>query len=293
LQRFNRLSTTENLHERSQVTDSFLAISSLLPVATQSVGDESAQTVNARELHAFLQNGDHFATWIKDRIEQYGFADGRDFAVVDYSILRNQTPVRGGDRRSKEYALTLDTAKQLAMVERNEKGKQARLYFIECEKQSKKSTLPQTPEEMLHWATGQLALYAAKQLALETKIALDGPKVAFAEAAAASRGDFGLMAFAKEAGRVLNIGPRAVLKRLRDQDVFYYLGGCLVPFQPFIDKGFCKVTEVLCPDNQTRPQTVITPSGRQKLFRMLEISDAQISALEDQHRIQTKVGSHA
>lgn len=72
-----------------------------------------------------------FAAWITNRISEYEFIENQDYILL--SNLGKQTSGRGGHNR-KEYHLTLDTAKELAMVERNEKGRQVRRYFIECEK---------------------------------------------------------------------------------------------------------------------------------------------------------------
>ena len=104
----------------------------LIQVAERQIGDGTIQTVNARDLHAFLGVGKDFSNWMKDRIQQYGFVENQDF-VIGSPVLANQS-ARGGDRRSKDYHLTLDMAKELAMVERNDKGREARRYFIECEK---------------------------------------------------------------------------------------------------------------------------------------------------------------
>lgn len=82
--------------------------------------------VSARALHEFLESKQEFANWIKNRIEKYGFEENRDFLII---LSKSDF-----GRPSKEYALTLDTAKEIAMVEGNEKGKIARQYFIECEK---------------------------------------------------------------------------------------------------------------------------------------------------------------
>lgn len=90
--------------------------------------DDGKQTVNARELHVFLDSKQDFSTWIKLRIEQYQFVDGQDFTLHNF-VERRVSKI--------DYHLTLDMAKELAMVERNEKGKQARQYFIECERQAK------------------------------------------------------------------------------------------------------------------------------------------------------------
>lgn len=112
----------------------------LVPVITAAIGARSVQAVNARDLHAFLEVGRDLSNWIKGRIEEYGFVEEEDFSPVlayqknfDSPNPANQTG-RGGDRRSIDYLLTLDTAKELAMVERNAKGREVRQYFIECER---------------------------------------------------------------------------------------------------------------------------------------------------------------
>lgn len=90
------------------------------------------QAVSARELHCFLESKQEFSNWIKSRIEKYGLIENEDFSSFDKVIKRDV-----GATTQKEYALTMDAAKELAMVEGNDKGKQARRYFIECEKQLK------------------------------------------------------------------------------------------------------------------------------------------------------------
>ncbi|EEQ2426481.1 phage antirepressor Ant [Escherichia coli] len=113
--------------------------SQLIPVFNGTIANETTLLVNARDLHEFLEVRRDFSTWIKNRITEYGFA-----VDVDYILVHQNGGIkgRGGDRRSKEYHLTLDTAKELAMVERNEKGRQIRRYFIECEKKLRQSLLP-------------------------------------------------------------------------------------------------------------------------------------------------------
>ena len=105
----------------------------LINIEQKAIGTTRVQTVDARELHAFLEVGKHFASWISDRIDQFGFVEDQDFIVLDFPNSGNQVGY-GGDRRSKEYHLTLDMAKELSMVERTPKGKEARQYFIECER---------------------------------------------------------------------------------------------------------------------------------------------------------------
>lgn len=87
--------------------------------------------VDARELYEFLNVGRDFTTWIKKRLSDYGFEKNVDYVV---------TLTRTGERQNvikHNYFLTLDTAKEIAMVENNDRGRQARRYFIEVEKRYK------------------------------------------------------------------------------------------------------------------------------------------------------------
>lgn len=98
----------------------------LIPVVPAAIGNQTVQTVDGRALHVFLAVPTEFSKWIERRIEEYGFEEDKDFS----SFLAKST----GGRPTKEYALTLNMGKELAMVERTEIGKQARRYFIECER---------------------------------------------------------------------------------------------------------------------------------------------------------------
>jgi len=98
-------------------------MSALIPIRE----DDGRQAVSGRDLHAFLGLGRDYTTWFKSMVE-YGFTEGEDF-----------TPVRvesSGGRPGADHVLTLDMAKELAMIQRTDKGKQARQYFIEVEKRS-------------------------------------------------------------------------------------------------------------------------------------------------------------
>ncbi|EOK7014078.1 antA/AntB antirepressor family protein [Escherichia coli] len=111
--------------------------SQLIPVFNGTISNETTLLVNARDLHTFLDVGKRFASWIVERIAEYGFVENQDFMII--SQVREKI---GRGRPAKDYHLTLDTAKELAMVERNEKGRQIRRYFIECEKKLRQSLLP-------------------------------------------------------------------------------------------------------------------------------------------------------
>ncbi|EBG0211766.1 phage antirepressor Ant [Salmonella enterica subsp. enterica serovar Louisiana] len=127
--------------------------SQLIPVFNGTISNETTLLCNARELHAFLEVGKRFASWITERLTEYGFIANQDYVIASQN---REAKTRGGHNR-KDYHLTLDTAKELAMVERNEKGRQIRRYFIECEKQLRQQQiqlqLPPAHKPILHTVT--------------------------------------------------------------------------------------------------------------------------------------------
>jgi len=106
----------------------------LIPIVPTTISGQPTQMVDARLLHKFLEVGRDFTNWIKGRIEEFDFEMGLDFVSFDSPNPANQVS-RGGDRKSKAYFVTLDMAKELAMIERTAKGRQVRRYFLECERQ--------------------------------------------------------------------------------------------------------------------------------------------------------------
>ena len=97
--------------------------------------------VDARELHEALNVGTAFTVWLTRRAEEFGFEIG-----VDYFPNLESKRIGSVSHNRTDYLLTLDTAKELAMVERTDKGREIRRYFIECEKQLREIHSDQTPE---------------------------------------------------------------------------------------------------------------------------------------------------
>ncbi|MDZ5578625.1 antA/AntB antirepressor family protein [Enterococcus cecorum] len=113
----------------------------LIKITTSENGE---QLVSGRELHEFLEVGTKYTQWF-DEMTKYGFVEN-----VDYSTLNELSEKKEGSRFVKRtiinHAMTLDMAKEISMIQRTEKGKQARLYFIEVEKQYKFDTSSLSPE---------------------------------------------------------------------------------------------------------------------------------------------------
>ena len=93
------------------------------------VVENGEQLVSARELHEFLEVKTRYNDWVRNRIEKYGFVENEDFTAITKNL------VNGGTETN--HILKIDMAKELSMVENNDKGRQARKYFIECEKRLK------------------------------------------------------------------------------------------------------------------------------------------------------------
>lgn len=108
----------------------------LIKIKTNENGE---QLVSGRELHEFLEVKDNYTDWFK-RMTTYGFDEN-----VDFIGLSEKSDKLGG-RPRVDHAMTLDMAKEISMIQRTEKGKQARLYFIEVEKQYKFDTSSLSPE---------------------------------------------------------------------------------------------------------------------------------------------------
>lgn len=102
----------------------------LVTVFNGEINQNHEMLCDARELHKFLGVNTRFNDWIKNRIAEYGFVQNQDYISFTENLVK---PKNG--RKNVQYHITLDMAKELAMVEKNAKGRQIRRYFIQCEKQ--------------------------------------------------------------------------------------------------------------------------------------------------------------
>lgn len=130
-------------------------MSELIPIQD----NDGAQAVMGRDLHTFLEVSTRYNDWIARLIEKYGFIAGQDF----YSKM-SKTP--NGGRPSENHVLTLDMAKEISMVQNNDKGRQARRYFIECERRAKEPA-DLSPEELMARAI-KVADHTIKELEAKT-----------------------------------------------------------------------------------------------------------------------------
>lgn len=203
----------------------------LIPLTVATIGTEEQKTVNARELHAFLEVKSEFRNWIKNRIDGVGFEEGKDYVTIGKNLPN------GG--KSKEYYVSVGMAKELAMLERNDKGKQARLYFIECEKIAKQEAAPALPNYAE--ALRQLADKVEQNTVLQKQIEADAPKVSAYDDLIDDKGLFTATATAK----ILNMGRNDLFTWAANNRVIYKQGKTWLPYATWVDKKLAqlKVTE--------------------------------------------------
>lgn len=137
-----------------------------------TVNDNHEPIVSGRQLHEALGVNSNYTTWF-DRMTDYGFTENEDYVLL--SNFGNQTG-RGGHNKV-DHIIKLDMAKEIAMIQRTDKGKEVRQYFIQVEKDFN------SPEKIM----ARALLMADKKIhKLETQIEADKPKVLFADAVSAS-----------------------------------------------------------------------------------------------------------
>lgn len=107
------------------------------------VNAEQEAVVSGRELHEILEIKTPYTQWF-ERMVEYGFVENQDFALVSQKCETNNP--RNPFTEKIDHAIKLDMAKEIAMIQRTEKGKQVRQYFIECEKKLKLNTAQLSPQ---------------------------------------------------------------------------------------------------------------------------------------------------
>ena len=185
--------------ERVPNGDSRSNVSGELIPLTESDG---VSAVMGRDLHKFLEVKTLYKDWMPRMIE-YGFVAGQDFSAK----MSEST----GGRPSQDHIISLDMAKEISMIQRTAKGKQARQYFIECERKAKRAPAELTRLELL-----QIAMESEKErLALEEKVTELEPKANHYNRFMDAEGTYTW----DEVVRIIGVGKNKMLESLRIQKV--------------------------------------------------------------------------
>lgn len=222
-------------------------------------------TISGRELHAALEVKTAYKDWFP-RMCDYGFTDGEDF-----NTLKNERVQIEGNRQVArevtDHQITIDMAKEICMLQRSEKGKQFRQYFIEVEK--KWNTPEAVMSRALQMANRKLEEIRSMNVTLSAKIEADKPKVVFADAVATSKTSILIGDLAKLlAQNGIKTGQKRLFEWLRENGYLMKSGASInMPTQYSMDLKLFEVKESVLanPDGSTRTTrtTKVTGKGQQ------------------------------
>lgn len=227
--------------------------------------------VDARELHNALESKRDFSNWFKYKKKQARLVEN-----VDYALLNKFGEQKGsGGSNKKDYALTMDAAKSIAMLEGTERGDAIRRFFIERDKQltlvsSKTPIKALSDSEMMAKAfliaTNTIARIEAENKSQILQLEVAQPKVEFHDSIVGSTGNIDVSEFAKMHKEVLRFGRNKMFKTLREHKI---LMASNLPYQKYMDKKYFEVTEVV-KNEKNFTKTLITPAGQSWLFNLLK-----------------------
>lgn len=226
--------------------------------------DNDRPVVSARELHEFLEVETPFRIWFP-RMCEYGFADGTDFNP--YKNVRVQMEGnRTVNREVDDAALTIDMAKEICMIQRSEKGKQARQYFIQLEKDWN------SPEKVmaraLDIAHRELNTLKAANAELTVQNAIMQPKADYFDELV----DRNLLTCFRDTAKLLHVGQNTFIRYLLDHKYLYRnQSGKLMAYQKHIDDGLFELKEQFNQKTEWKgTQPLVTPKGRETFRLLLE-----------------------
>ncbi|MFA8451741.1 MAG: phage antirepressor KilAC domain-containing protein [Bacteroidales bacterium] len=239
---------------------------------TKSEGGKSI--VDARELHAFLEVKSDFRNWIKNYIKDFHFTEYHDYVTFGKNLPS------GG--RSKEYAITTDMAKELSMLARSKKGKQARTYFIERDKLASRLTLIPDFNDPIAAARAWADSKEKEQLAInekniaEAKVLEMKPKVEFANSVSNSNDLILIGDLAKQLKSTgINIGRNRLFKWLRDNK--YLCKNSNEPTQKSMDLGVFKVVErVMTTGDNSKILRTTKVAGKGQIYFTNKLKDERL-----------------
>lgn len=220
-------------------------------------------TVSGRELHEFLGVETPYSKWF-ERMCEYGFTEEESY----WTFLSNRSDGLPGKPRT-DHALTIPMAKELCMLQRNNRGKQARQYFISLE--SAWNTPEQVMARALKLADKELNTLRLKNSALTVENQIMAPKADYFDELV----DRNLLTNFRETAKQLNVPPKKFVQFLLDRKYIYRdQRGKLMPYAQHAEAGLFAVKEQVNEKTQwAGTQTLVTPKGRET-FRLLYIKTA-------------------
>ena len=241
---------------------------------------DGVQAVLGRDLHNFLEVKSNYREWFP-RMVEYGFTEGQDYT----SKNRRVQDSLGREREATDHVISLDMAKEISMIQRTDKGKQARAYFLECERRAKQPAELSGPELMAKaLVEAQATLEAANNKVRE----LEAPAKSW-NTMAAQGGDYSVSAAAKTLSRDPNIriGRDQLFKFMRELGWIFRTTGRRAHWEAYQDKAINTgrlahklsrpfLNEKTGEMEQPAPTVRVTPKGLHELHQHLGGSEQTV-----------------
>lgn len=241
---------------------------------------DGVQAVMGRDLHNFLEVSTEYRHWFP-RMVDYGFEEGKDYAVKNDRVRDSL----GREREATNHVISLDMAKEISMIQRTDKGKQARAYFLECERRAKQPAELSGPELMAKaLVEAQATLEAANNKVRE----LEAPAKSW-NTMAAQGGDYSVSAAAKTLSRDPNIriGRDQLFKFMRELGWIFRTTGRRAHWEAYQDKAINTgrlahklsrpfLNEKTGEMEQPAPTVRVTPKGLHELHQHLGGSEQTV-----------------
>lgn len=240
--------------------------------------DNDRPTVLARELHEFLEVQTPYHKWFP-RMCEYGFSENVDYAVTD-NFVHNSA---GGPQHQQDAQLTIEMAKEICMLQRNERGKQARQYFIQLEKDWNSPELVMA--RALKMANSRIGSLEERTIHLEQKIEKDKPKVLFSDAVSTSQNTILIGDLAKILRQNgVEMGPNRLFQWLRENGYLIKQKGSSynMPTQKSMELGLFKIKETCITHSDGHTSVNRTPkvTGKGQIYLINKILKKQCKQIK-------------
>lgn len=215
--------------------------------------------VSGRELHEFLEVGTRYDIWF-NRMKEYGFIENMDFVA----IVQKRTTAQGNETTYTDHAMKIDMAKEISMIQRTEKGKQARQYFLEIER--KWNSPEMIMKRAMDYLNAQVEKLQTTNLLLEQQVKEYEPKATYYDMVLQNKSLLSVSKIAKDYG----MSAIKFNRLLNELGVQYKQGDIWLLYAKYQDKGYTQTTTHVIDAERSRVSTKWTQKGRLFLYDLLK-----------------------
>ncbi|ARF69487.1 phage antirepressor Ant [Paenibacillus larvae subsp. pulvifaciens] len=227
-------------------------------IPTQS-NEQGNLLVSGRDLHEFLESNERYSKWFA-RMTEYGFVENVDFTTGQKSTVVNNGAVRILD----DHYLTINMAKEISMIQRNDKGKQARQYFLDLER---KWNSPEMVIKRAHeYLEQKVAALTTDKLVLTQQVNELQPKASYYDMVLQNKSLLSVSKIAKDYG----MSAIAFNQKLHELKVQYKQGDIWLLYAKYQDKGYTQTTTHVIDADKSKVNTKWTQKGRLFIYDLLK-----------------------